>query len=673
MGQAFYVTTPIYYVNDKPHIGHTYTTVMADVAARYHRLRGDEVWFLTGTDEHGQKVLRKAQERGLSPREHADELHQRFKDVWARLDISYDDFIRTTETRHSAVVQQVLQTLYERGDIYRASYAGWYSTAAERFWTEKDLIDGKCPESGLPVEWLEESNYFFKMSHYADQLRRWIEERPDWVRPEYRRNEVLGALRKDIGDLCISRPVSRMSWGIPLPFDADYVTYVWFDALLNYVSALGYGSSDGKFQKFWPANLQLIGKDILTTHTLYWGTMLFAMGLEPADCIFAHGWWTVEGQKMSKSLGNVVDPHLLCDAYGPEPVRYVLMSEKAPGPDGDFSHRGFQLRYNAELANDIGNLAHRALNMTQRWLDSVVPPLDPDTEADLALAQLTRDAIATYAAQMDRVEMHEVVAQIVAIAGAGNKYVDSQAPWALNKAGDRARLGGVLRRVLELCRVVGVLLAPFCPSHARELLGRLGAGEPAWTDQLAQLNQLTEGATISVGEPLFARMLELPPTIIAALAAIEPPAAPQKTKESRVSQPPNAPAKPVEAAKPAEAAPPAEAAKPAEVPLIEYDDFAKVQLRAGRVLSAERHPNADRLIVMKVDVGEPEPRTIVAGIASRYAPEELVGQQVVAVVNLKPVKLRGVVSQGMLLAAGGGNVQAMVTTTQSVDPGTIIR
>lgn len=665
MGRTFYVTTPIYYVNDKPHIGHTYTTVMADVAARYHRLRGDDVWFLTGTDEHGQKVLRRAQERGLTPQAHADELHQRFKDVWSRLNISHDDFIRTTERRHSTVVQQVLQTLYERGDIYRASYAGWYSTAAERFWTEKDLVDGKCPESGLPVEWLEESNYFFKMSHYADQLRRWIDEHPDWVRPENRRNEVLGALRKDVGDLCISRPMARMSWGIPLPFDADYVTYVWFDALLNYISALGYGSSDERFDRYWPANLQLIGKDILTTHTIYWGTMLFAMGLEPARCIFAHGWWTVEGQKMSKSLGNVVDPHLLVDAYGPEPVRYVLMSEKAPGPDGDFSHKGFQLRYNAELANDIGNLAHRALSMTEKWLGSVVPPLDPDREADLALAALVREAVTAYAEQMERVEMNEVVAQIVAIANAGNKYLDRQAPWALNKAGDTARLGGVLRRTLELCRVVGVLLSPFCPDHARALLDRLSVGDARWTERFAGLDQLTAGAAVTVGEPLFARMLELPPAIVAALEQIEAPAKapapPAKPKENRVSQ----------TAVPAE---PAEAAKAAEpAPLIEYDDFAKIQLRAGRVVSAERHPNADRLIVMKVDVGEPEPRTIVAGIASRYAPEELVGQQVVAVINLKPVKLRGVMSHGMLLAAGGGNVQAMVTTSQGVDPGTIVR
>jgi methionyl-tRNA synthetase len=385
MSQHFTITTPIYYVNDVPHIGHSYTTVAADVISRLHRMRGHEVFFLTGTDEHGQKVLEAANRRGVTPQQHTDELHLRFKNLWARLDVQYDAFVRTTDAQHQAVVRRVLQELHDRGEIYQATYAGWYSTAAERFWTEKDLIDGKCPDSGLPVEWVEEMNYFFKMGDYADQLRAWLEAHPDWVRPESRRNELIGALKKDVGDLCISRPKARMSWGIPLPFDEDYVTYVWFDALLNYVSAAGIHDDPAAFAKRWPADFQLLGKDILTTHTVYWGTMLFAMGLEPARCLYAHGWWTVEGQKMSKSLGNVVDPNLLVDAYGPDALRYVLMSEKGFGADGDFSHKAFLLRYNAELANDIGNLAHRAISMTEKWLGGVVPALDADRDEDRAL------------------------------------------------------------------------------------------------------------------------------------------------------------------------------------------------------------------------------------------------------------------------------------------------
>ncbi|MCK6520134.1 methionine--tRNA ligase [Myxococcota bacterium] len=686
MSQRFTITTPIYYVNDVPHIGHSYTTIAADVISRLHRMRGDEVFFLTGTDEHGQKVLEAANRRGVTPQQHTDELHLRFKNLWARLDVQYDDFVRTTDAKHQAVVRRVLQELYDRGEIFQATYAGWYSTAAERFWTEKDLIDGKCPESGLPVEWVEEMNYFFRMGRYADQLRAWLEAHPDWVRPESRRNELIGALKKDVGDLCISRPKSRMSWGIPMPFDEDYVTYVWFDALLNYVSATGIHDDPAAFALRWPADFQLLGKDILTTHTVYWGTMLFAMGLEPARCLYAHGWWTVEGQKMSKSLGNVVDPNLLVDAYGPDALRYILMSEKAFGADGDFSHKAFLLRYNAELANDIGNLAHRAISMTEKWLGGVVPALDADRDEDHALSAASAMAVSRFMESVDALDYRGAVEALVTLSSAGNKYIDSMAPWALNKAGDTARLGGVLRRTLELCRVVGTLLTPFCPNKGAELLRRLSAGEPRLTDDLAQLDRLAEGGALSLGEPLFPRLDELPPAIQAALEKASESAA-LRSLQVHAPMPTAKAEKPPKAEKAAKAPnPPAKAAPAApEVKMSEtttspeasaqivYDDFAKVQLRAGRVVEAARHPNADRLLQLKVDVGEAEPRTIVAGIADRYAPEELVGLQVVVVVNLKPVKLRGVMSHGMLLAAGGEGVRAMVTTTEAIEPGTIIR
>jgi methionyl-tRNA synthetase len=685
MSQHFTITTPIYYVNDVPHIGHSYTTVAADVISRLHRMRGHEVFFLTGTDEHGQKVLEAANRRGVTPQQHTDELHLRFKNLWARLDVQYDAFVRTTDAKHQAVVRRVLQELHDRGEIYQDTYAGWYSTAAERFWTEKDLIDGKCPESGLPVEWVEEMNYFFKMGKYADQLRAWLDAHPDWVRPESRRNELIGALKKDVGDLCISRPKARMSWGIPLPFDEDYVTYVWFDALLNYVSATGIHDDPAAFARRWPADFQLLGKDILTTHTVYWGTMLFAMGLEPARCLYAHGWWTVEGQKMSKSLGNVVDPNLLVDAYGPDALRYVLMSEKGFGADGDFSHKAFLLRYNAELANDIGNLAHRAISMTEKWLGGVVPALDADRDEDRALSAASATAVSRFMECVDALDYRGAIEALVTLSSAGNKYVDSMGPWALNKAGDTVRLAGVLRRTLELCRVVGTLITPFCPNKGAELLRRLSAGEPRLTDDLAQLDRLPEGGVLSLGDPLFPRLDELPPAIQAALEKASAGGALRSLQvnapmpAAKAEKPPKAPKSPAKAApaapevKMSETTTPATPASPEASAHIVYDDFAKVQLRAGRVVEAARHPNADRLLQLKVDVGEAEPRTIVAGIADRYAPEELVGLQVIVVVNLKPVKLRGVMSHGMLLAAGGEGVRAMVTTTAPVEPGTIIR
>jgi methionyl-tRNA synthetase len=657
MAENFYITTPLYYVNDAPHIGHTYTTVAADVVSRYRRLKGHDVHFLTGTDEHGQKVLRAAEKRGLSPQAHVDDLVQRFTALWQRLDITHDDFIRTTEPRHKAVVTRVLQQLYDRGEIYKNSYAGWYSTSEERYWTDKDVVvaeDGTklCPASLLPVEWIEEENYFFKMGAYADRLRAWVADHPDWIRPAARRNELLGALKKDIGDLCITRPKTRLPWGIPVPWDEDYVTYVWFDALLNYISAIGFTTDEATFERRWPADFQLLGKDILTTHTVYWGTMLFALGLEPADCLYAHGWWTVEGRKMSKSVGNVVDPNLLVDAYGSDSVRYVLMAEKAFGADGDFSHKGFQLRYNADLANKIGNLANRALNMTCNWLGGVVPELDEDTEADSALAAEVASAVAAYDEAVEAVQYQEAVESLLRVAVAGNEYIQTQEPWTLNKNGETGRLAGVLRRSLEICRITATLLLPFCPNKGADLLARLGIETPS-LDAIGQLAGLTVGAQLSVGEPLFPRMKDLPTVIAEALAQVEGgtktggdvPAKKGK-KKSRPTEPKAA---------------------------ITFEDFGKVELKAGRILSAAAHPDADRLLVLQVDVGEDSPRQIVAGIASRYSPEELAGQGVIVVANLLPAQLRGVESQGMLLAAGAKAIEGLATLTEDVKPGTVIR
>ena len=657
---SFYITTPIYYVNDAPHLGHAYTTVAADAISRYQRMKGRDVFFLTGTDEHGQKVFRAAQKRGISAQEHVDNMAAPYKELWKSLDIQYDDFIRTTEKRHTSVVQGILERLKAQGDIYQDSYKGWYSTAEERFWTEKDLIDGKCPASGQPVELIEEHNYFFRMSKYADKLAKWIEDNPDFIRPTSRKNEVLGALKKGVGDLCITRPASRLPWGIPIPWDDSYVTYVWFDALTNYISAPGFASNDERFKKRWPANFHLVGKDILTTHSIYWSTMLFALGEEPADCLYAHGWWTVEGQKMSKSIGNVVNPHLLIDAYGADAVRYFLMREIAFGADGDFAHAAFLARYNAELANDYGNLAHRALSMTTKWLDAKVPALGALTEDDQTIQTLAYDVVQRFDTAMEKLLYKEAYGALMELVGAGNKYIDTQAPWALNKSGNTERLATVMRIVLEICRISSTLLHPVCPQKSIEMLDRLGASLPQLNEnrlqELGALSGLTEANPVQARDPLFPRISDLPESIQAALDAAE---LTQKNTAHLAEKAPKKPAKETQVTE--------------EIPMIQFDDFTKVQFRSGKILEAEKHPNADRLLVLKVDVGEENPRTVVAGIADRYSPEDLPGQTVVVVINLKPAKLRGIVSEGMLLAAGGGKVQGLVTIKEDVSPGTIVR
>jgi len=659
---SFYITTPIYYVNDVPHIGHAYTTIAADVVTRWHRQNGRKAYFLTGTDEHGQKVHEAATARGMAPQAHVDELCQPFQELWERLQITNDDFIRTTEPRHTDVVKAVLQKLFDAGDIYAADYEGWYSKSEERFWTEKDLVDGKCPMSGNPVEWLKEKNYFFKMAKYADQLREWIADHPDFLQPKSRKNEVLGYLKKEVGDLCISRPNHRLPWGIPLPFDEGYVTYVWFDALLNYVSAIGYhpeGSTD-EFSTRWPATFHLVGKDILTTHSVYFSTMLFALGERPAQCLYAHGWWTVEGQKMGKSTGNAVDPHLLIDCYGVDAVRYFLLREIPFGGDGDFSHGAFMTRYNADLANDLGNLAHRSLSMTEKWLGGQVPALDKDTARDQVLSALAAETLQTFSTQIEQLHFSLALEALWTLVRAGNKYIDDEEPWRLNREGQTERLGGVMRRCLEVCRVAAILLAPFCPNKSRELADKLGVGELE-VAAAGRLDGLTTGHPVPPGEPLFPRLVELPERIQETLAALIPEAAEKAAEKAKAK------------AKKHEKEAPVSEETTDETPRISIDDFFKVELRAGKVVDAESHPNADRLLVLKVDIGEAEPRNIVAGIANKYSPADLVGKQVVIVANLKPAKLRGVVSEGMLLACGGKSIEGLVTVDPECAPGAVVR
>ncbi|MFK7928713.1 MAG: methionine--tRNA ligase [Myxococcota bacterium] len=656
-----YVTTPIYYVNGLPHIGHAYTTIIADAYARWHRLAGRKVFFLTGTDEHGQKVLQTAESRGMSGQEHVDDLVVHWKQMWDRLDIAYDRFIRTTDADHAEVVSATLQKIWDDGLVERKDYEGWYHVGDEIFVTDKDVEAGKYDPSEL--QRITESNYWFKMSAYQDQLLQHLEDNPEFIQPKSRMNEVKGFLRQPLGDLCISRPKARMSWGIELPFDEDYVCYVWFDALLNYLTGIGYhpdAAKAGEWKEMWPATFQLLGKDILTTHSVYWSTMLMALGVPLADCLYSHGWWTSnEGEKMSKSKGNAIDIRLLVEEFGPDAARYFFLREKALGTDGNFSYEGFLIRYNADLANDLGNLAHRGLSMTKNWLSGQTPVLGEATDLETALYAVAGKAVAGLAGGIQDLDFHHGLESLWDLVKAGNKYVDDTQPWALNKAGDTERLQTVLRTVLEVCHLTACCLLPIMPGKANELLNKLGRSRQeaeaclqhaigTAADGPIRLDLLTQGHGIDPGDPLFPRIRELPPAIAALYDTVDPAETPKSKPKKKKAKKRTEP-----------------------LPEIAFDDFAKLNLRVGLVQSAEAHPKADRLLVLKVDVGEAEPRQIVAGLAAKFAPAELVGRKVVVVANLAPADLRGVQSQGMILAAGDKEVVDLIAV--DAVPGTVVR
>ncbi len=654
----FYITTPIYYVNDRPHIGHAYTTILGDVLARYYRLLNRPTFFLTGTDEHGQKVFEAARRHGIEPQEQCDRTVVRFQDLWRKLEITNDDFIRTTEQRHVRVVQTILEDLYRRDQIYAAEYEGWYCVGCERFYMQKDLLDNHCPECSRAVEQLLERNYFFRMSTYQDWLIEYIETHPEFIQPAHRRQETLGFLRSPLNDLCISRPKSRMSWGIELPFDSDYVTYVWFDALVNYISGIGYHADPEKFSRWWPASCHLIGKDILTTHTVYWPTMLKAMGLDMPQTIFAHGWWLVGRDKMSKSLGNVVNPMEMAERYGVDPFRYFLMAEMTLGQDASFTQDSFFSRYNADLANDLGNLASRVMRMIERNLDSRLPAAPPETEEERPLKQACLRAVSEMRRNLLAMRIDRGLAEVMAAVREGNRYFEKNAPWQMARTGDLQGLSRVLCNAAECLRIVSGLLFPVMPEKMAELRRGLGMTENEIAPDIDRLADWGRGR----GEVGIRPVGALFPRIDTA--------AEQQIQSGEITK--SGPGKVEEKVRTKQKTKKAAAALAPEG-LIEYSDFARIQLRAALVVAAEPVPEADRLLCLQVDLGKPEPRQIVAGIAKSYAPAELIGRTVIVVANLSPARIRGVESHGMLLAGKGKDGQfTLVTTEIPLAPGSHI-
>jgi methionyl-tRNA synthetase len=615
MTQHFYVTTPIYYVNAKPHLGHVYTTVIADVLARYHKLIGEKVFFLTGTDEHGDKIMETAKELGTTPWELADENSARFRDLWPELQIENDRFIRTTEPDHVKTVQAILNDVYEKGDIYFGEYGGHYCTGCERFMTETEMVEGKCPIHLKPLTYVQEQNYFFRMEKYRPWLIEYIKDNPDFIRPERYRNEVLGMLREPIDDLCISRPKKRLSWGIELPFDSDYVCYVWFDALINYLTGIGYPGGE-HFAQFWEEAQHLIGKDILKPHAVYWPTMLKAMGVGPYRHLNVHGFWNVDATKMSKSLGNVVDPLEMKNKYGVDAFRYFLVRDMVFGLDSNFSEEALVERYNADLANDLGNLVSRSTKMVAKYFGGVLPASEGKLDdIDHELRGLCISVVAEYTARMESLELHTALMSVWSLISALNKYIDKTSPWELAKS-SKARLSTVIYHIMESLRFVSVLVSPVMPGISARILDLLGLQGGTSLDALRTFGMLQPGVMIKEAKALFPRV--------------------EKTSE--------------------QGGKPSIRKDKEKDNLVEMSEFTRIEIRAGKIMEAEAVKKSNKLVLLTVDVGKPI--QIVAGIGQAYRVDDLVGKYIGVVTNLKPARLMGLMSEGMLLATDseGGNL-----------------